>query len=312
MTKFDLRWKLFRHSKVYLLPTRFGIVYIFVLLAMLLVAASYANNLVYLLSFILISTMIASLIKTHYNLKGVVVRRIEVHSNHVDEDLEFVIYLSSMSHEAKLGLHVNLKAGGVKILKPGYLTILEPSEQAPITIVAKGASRGAFDMSHVRIESEFPIGLWRAWSVFKQEIRYCVYPKRLGKQALPEPTRLVENLNSKTYGSDDFTDHRAFQDGDSYRHIDWKARARGLPLLVKRFTGGDEALRVLDLAKVRSENLETRLMQLSAWVDQCNQMQKPFGLKLPGVNIEPNIGLLHYKRCQESLAQFGGRDGNAS
>ncbi|MES2965054.1 MAG: hypothetical protein V4760_14305, partial [Bdellovibrionota bacterium] len=60
-----------RKNRVYILPTGFGLVFIAGALVMILVGATYQNNLVNLLAFFMLSLVFIGMIQTHNNLKDV-------------------------------------------------------------------------------------------------------------------------------------------------------------------------------------------------------------------------------------------------
>jgi uncharacterized protein (DUF58 family) len=92
--------------------------------------------------------------------------------------------------------------------------------------------------------------------------------------------------------------------GESQRHIDWKAVARGQALMTKQFTAESDGLLYLDFAAVRLDDLEARLSQLALWVIEAERARRPYGLRLPLVEIPPSLGEPHLHRCLRALALF--------
>ena len=56
--------------RIYILPTRSGMVFVFFLLAMLVAAINYTNNLAFLLTFLLGSMALVSAVHTYANMAG--------------------------------------------------------------------------------------------------------------------------------------------------------------------------------------------------------------------------------------------------
>ena len=52
-------------KNLYMLPTRHGLIFAVILLAMLLLAVNYNNSLAYLMSFTLFATVLISMLHTH-------------------------------------------------------------------------------------------------------------------------------------------------------------------------------------------------------------------------------------------------------
>jgi uncharacterized protein (DUF58 family) len=103
---------------------------------------------------------------------------------------------------------------------------------------------------------------------------------------------------------DDFAGVRAYVPGESQRHIDWKAVARGQALMTKQFTAEADGLLYLDFAEVRLSDLEDRLSQLALWVIEAERARHPYGLRLPTAEIPPSLGESHFHRCLRALALF--------
>jgi uncharacterized protein (DUF58 family) len=103
---------------------------------------------------------------------------------------------------------------------------------------------------------------------------------------------------------DDFAGVRPYILGESQRHIDWKAVARGQGLMTKQFSPEASGSLYLDLASAALAGLEDRLSQLALWVLEAERARRPYGLRLPSVEIAPSLGDLHFHRCLRTLALF--------
>ena len=89
---------------------------------------------------------------------------------------------------------------------------------------------------------------------------------------------------------DDFAGVRAYVPGESLRHVDWKAFARGRPLSVKQFTGGGGYELWLDAAEMGRLPLEARLSQLALWVVNAEKEEIPYALKLGRTTLPLGLG----------------------
>ena len=98
--------------------------------------------------------------------------------------------------------------------------------------------------------------------------------------------------------------------GKSQRHIDWRAVARGQPLMTKQFAAEAEGSVHLDFSALRFHDVEERLSQLALWVIEAERARRPYSLRLPNTNIAPGLGEAHFHRCLRELSLFphdGGR-----
>ena len=119
----------------------------------------------------------------------------------------------------------------------------------------------------------------------------------------PPPTRTdTGGANDSDEGDDDFAGLRNFRDGDSPRHIAWKAFARDEELLVKQYAGTDVTTHWFDFDTLNQMDVEARLSQLTRWVVDANFKGNAWGLRLPGETLQPGIGPAHRERCLRALA----------
>jgi uncharacterized protein (DUF58 family) len=107
------------------------------------------------------------------------------------------------------------------------------------------------------------------------------------------------------HGQEDFAGLRQYHQGDSPRHIAWKAAARDQGLLTKQFTGRAETELWLDWAQLPPQmGIEDRLSHLARWVLDAHAAGLAYGLRVPGTSVEPATGEAHRERCLETLALF--------
>ncbi len=114
----------------------------------------------------------------------------------------------------------------------------------------------------------------------------------------------MENGSFKNRGMDDFQGLIAYQPGDSLRHIAWKAFSRGQGLYTKSFVGQSTETVSLDWALFRGADTEHKLSRLCDMVIKAHNLNLKYGLKLPGVTIEPDKGSIHKHRCLKALSLF--------
>jgi len=77
-------------------------------------------------------------------------------------------------------------------------------------------------------------------------------------------------------------------------------------LLSKEFSAMASSELWIDFEEARSSNLEQRLSMLCHWVLTADRFGQSYGLRLPGVAIQPSRGDGHRTRCLEALALFEG------
>jgi uncharacterized protein (DUF58 family) len=60
----------------------------------------------------------------------------------------------------------------------------------------------------------------------------------------------------------------------------------------------------LDFFELRLVNVEEKLSQLTLWVIEAERARQPYSLRLPGVEISPAVGQMHFHRCLRALSLF--------
>jgi len=292
-----------RYGKVYIIPTRFGLVFFAGIVIMLLVGATYANNLVNLLAFFLLAITLVAMVQTHNNLKDIKLHVITHDSAFADSLMTFTVALENTSQETRFNIDVrfaNLKHS--RDLESSHPLIAKAVvRQKTIYEVKK---RGQFSIEKVKVSTVYPVGLFYAWMWLKTDSTYIVYPKRDGLLNLP--TTAWENgvalSQYQSKGGDDFNGHRRYVQGDSSHRIDWKAYARGRPLLVKEFNEGNPSALLFDYHRLSHLGTEEKISQLAKWIDQAKQARLTYALQLPHKLISAGDDLHHYERCLQELA----------
>jgi uncharacterized protein (DUF58 family) len=103
---------------------------------------------------------------------------------------------------------------------------------------------------------------------------------------------------------DDFAGMRAYVQGESQRHIAWRAVARGQPLMTKQFTAEAEGALDFNFSRLLSTDVEARLSQLALWIVLAERARRPYGLRLPAAEIPPAVGQAHFHQCMRALSLY--------
>lgn len=288
--------------RVFILPTRSGLLFTVALMAMLLGSINYNLSLGYALVFLLAGIGITGMIHTFRNLFGLIIAPGTCDPVFASETAHFRLQLRNDRASSRLALSFVITEGQSIHLS------LRGNSLAEVALPIQSLQRGWLSLPRVRLSTVYPLGLFVAWSYLQPEMRCLIYPKPL-PSPLPLPAGSEQAGHQKgESGQDDFAGFRDRQPADSLRHVAWKASARDTgerPLLLKLFSGGSAAELQLDWALTAESALpETRISQLTAWVLAAEAENIPYGLRLPGVQIAINSGQAHQQHCLETLALF--------
>ncbi|MFA7664858.1 MAG: DUF58 domain-containing protein [Burkholderiaceae bacterium] len=301
-----------RHRHVYVLPTRPGLIYGVVVLAMLIASINYRLSLGYALSFLAAAVALVAMLQTWRNLATLVLR-----PGRADPVFagDFATLTAIVRNPGRLDrFALSFVAPGVA--SPHDFDIAGGTE-CIVALAAPARRRGWHPAPRLRLETRFPLGLWRAWTWWQPAIRLLVYP-RPEPPGRPLPAHVASAGEGRTPGSgdQDLAAQRPWRPSDSPRRIAWKtvARTASDELIVSEYEGGAIGELLLDWQQLPAAwDAERRLSQLTRWVLEADALGVRYALALPGSTAAPDSGPVHRARCLEALATWGlASEGNGS
>ena len=285
--------------RIYILPTRHGLVFLLVLFGMLLGSINYNNNLGFLLVFLLGAMVLVSIIHTWRNLLGLKVLSVAAAPVFAGETAVFEILTRSETLRRK-GVSFGFK-GGARVLEN-----IVAGTETKTAVGAETVHRGVYAPGKLIIATRFPLGLFRAWSGLDTGASVVVYPRPLaGSLELTDDAAAGDaDKAEESRGVDDFRGLKQYQPGDAIQHIAWKTLSRGQGVFTKEFAGEERHSVMLDYTAVRAADMETKLSRLTDMVLQASRRHLAYGLKLPGHYLPPDKGERHKHECLKTLALF--------
>lgn len=292
--------------QIYILPTRFGILFAIMLIAMLIGANNYGSNPGFLFTFLLAGLGMAALFQTWKNLLGLELSAAGGDPVFLGTAASFGLMLSNSGSAPKAG--IGLRLHRTMTVAADRLDI-GPGESRTGHIALQPQHRGWTHLPCVVIESIFPLGLFRAWVYVDIEHRCLVYPKPAASgSGFDQSTTTPNTAVSDTQDGDDFAGHRPYQHGDNMHHVDWKVVARGKGWHTKQFAAERGEQIWLRLAAADGQNVEQRLASVTRAVLDFEELSAQYGLDLGNQQIEPDRGMGHRDICLKALALFGSSD----
>ena len=291
--------------RIYIVPSGLGVAFTLMLFAMFLGAMNYANNLALGLTFMLGALALTAMHYCHRNLAGVHIRSAASEPVFAGQTARFRL---ALENDAKVARHELTIANEYGIATP---VRIEPGGRVVLDLDVPAPQRGLLPLDSFEITTRHPFGMFRAWAYLNMEIRCVVYPKPSPRGLPPPPLETdTGGAQETTRGDEDFAGLRAFHPGDSPRRIAWKAYAREQGLHVKLYAGTAVTSHSFDWDALDGLGTEARLSQLCRWVEDAYAAGRAFGLRLPGVEIAPNVGPGHRQHCLTALALFDERASN--
>lgn len=285
--------------RIYIVPSALGIAFALMLLLMFLGAMNYANNLALGLTFMLGALSLTAMHHCHRNLAGLRVRAAASRPVFAGQHARFRIALENTARLARHEITIANEQGSAPAVRmaAGERTILELELPAP--------RRGVLKLEHFEVATRHPFGLFRAWAFLHMDIGCIVYP-RPGPRGLSPPPMETDTGGAQDLrrGEEDFAGLRSFHPGDSPKRIAWKNYAKEQGLYVKQYAGTAVTSHLFSWDSLAGMDVEARLSQLCRWIEDAHTAGHAYGVKMPGVEIPPNVGPAHRRRCLTALALF--------
>lgn len=292
--------------RIFILPTRQGMGFAFVLLLMLLGDINYNLSLGYVLTFLLGTTAMMTMLHTFRNMAQLEIRAGRVDAVFAGDTAQFVFHFHNTGGLPRY--HLSLRDDN------GHSVTFDiPAQQSIEAVLPLPApQRGWLSSGRLVLFTEFPLGLFYAWSYLQFDTRCLVYPKPAAP--LPLPASLAQSGAGvfHTAGDEDFSGLRGYVAGDAMPRIAWKALAREQGLQVKQFSAPQGRELWLDWSLLPAVHTERKLEILARWVLDADAQQLHYGLRLPGVELPPAHGQAHRAECLRALALFGYGDAETS
>jgi uncharacterized protein (DUF58 family) len=290
-----------RGRQIYILPTRYGLLYGVLVAAVFISAINYGNNLAFLLAFQLAAVGHVAMHQTWRNLRGLRLGADALGRVYAGEDARFAVRVAAADGRDRPAVQVDGAADR---------TLVDCRGEAGAAGVLRVPTvcRGRVPLGRLTLSTRYPLGLLRAWSYVDTDAGAVVYPRPADRfDAAADPTYAGVEQGSLGVGADDFVGLRGYRPGDAPSRLDWKTLARERGLHTRQF-GGDRADRLwLSFDALEGLDTERRLEALCRGILDAERAGRHYGLRLPGEEIPPGHGERHAERCLTALALYEDR-----
>jgi uncharacterized protein (DUF58 family) len=288
-------------QRIYIVPSRFGYLFGLMVFLMLMGSMNYSNSMGFALTFLLTGLGLVAMHHTHRNLLNLSVRSGRHAPVFAGQDAEFQLVLDNAASTHRYAVAASL----AETDNDPVLFDVPAHGSALARLVVAAAQRGPLAAPAFRIHTEYPLGLFHAWTWMELDMHCVVYPRPADNRLQPPP---APGGNSgkpdRIGGKEDFIGLRNYQRGDGSRLIHWKTLPRTGQLMVKQFADPVQHELWLDWDTLPGLETEARLSQLCRWVLDAHRAGKSYGLVLPGLRLDPASSEQHRHTCLEALALF--------
>jgi len=287
-------------SNIYIVPTKAGFAFALTLVLMLVASINYQLNLGYLLTFLLAGSALVSMHLTHATLRGLTLRVKPPAPVFLGDGAELDIVLTNPSGTRHgIGL-------AVRHQRPFSFAWCDVPAQGSATarVSFVPLRRGLTPVPTLMAETRFPLGLFRAWTIWRPAAQAMAYPKAEEPPAPLPVTKPVPGTStaSRTSEGGEFDGVRSYRRGDSLRRVVWKKAARTGELVSRDTSESMNRELWLDFESAGLSDTEARLSRLAAWVLAADRLGVAYGLRIPGVDLAPGQGEAQRRTMLEALA----------
>jgi uncharacterized protein (DUF58 family) len=289
---------------IYIVPSRAGLMFGVVLTLLLVVSINYQLSLGFALTFLLAGSAAASMQMTHGSLRGLTLH-LKPLVPAFDGDAAVLEVIVTNPGGARLGVGFGLDLG----VRPIALAYAEIPAQGQVSVHLSWLAphRGLHQLPVVRVESRYPFGLFRAWTIWRPAGQQWIYPR---PESPTPPWPQVEASQgddrpaARTGSGTEFEGVRAYRRGDTLRQVVWKKAARTGELISRETAGAVQRELMLHWQQAQGLDTEARLSRLAAWVVAADTAGHRWGLALPHAELAPDNGAPHRHAALRALASL--------
>jgi uncharacterized protein (DUF58 family) len=301
-------WRLTQRN-IYILPTRAGLAFAMTLVLMLLAAINYQLNLGYALTFLLAGAGVVSMHLTHGTLRGLTLHLRPPAPVFAGEAATLEVVITNPGgarHGLALQFHDRHLHGRAHAWSDAPA---QGQETVHLSLVP--ARRGWHAVPTLVVETVFPFGLFRAWTIWRPAARVLAWPQP-EQPAPPLPTQgssAGDEQPARRGAGSEWDGVRPFRRGDTLRQVVWKKVARSGEMVSRESAGSgsrelwlDWAATLAPTAGGAARDTEARIARLTAWSLLAEREGLAYGLRLPGLERPPAQGPAQQRAVLEALA----------
>ena len=298
---------LLTQRNIYILPTKAGVAFALTLLLMLVASINYQLNLGYVLTFLLAGAGLVSMHLTHGTLRALTLHMRPAPAVFAGEPALLEIVITNPGGERHaLAIHFQDRSQAGRSF--AWCDVpAQGQESTHVSLVP--AARGWHEVPLLVVETVFPFGLFRAWTVWRPATRVLAWPRPETPLPPLPPSSPVpgEQASPQREAGSELDGVRFYRRGDSMRQVVWKKVAKSGQLVSRETCAAGSRELWLDWAAsapALAPDTEGRLSRLAAWVQAADRGGLAYGLRLPGREIDPGLGDVHRRAALDSLATF--------
>ena len=273
---------------LYILPTRFGLLWLAGGGLLLVVAIQSQRNGPLLLSFLMLGLWLLALHLTQFNLQGLELEALAPSGGFAGEMVAYPLLCRSRCQRDGIQLGLAGSAATHQPLAAG---------ESVLSVPWRAGRRGLQTPGRLRLQTTAPLGLFVCWTLWEPPRPQPIYPARRPGPVAEPPWPASSDTAP---GSDDWDDLRPHRPQDGLARLAWKSLAQGRGRQTKTFADATPAVGLLTPAPGLPP--ERALEHLSAEIWRRSKAGEAYGLALGDTQVATNTGPEHRDHCLLALA----------
>ncbi|MCP4924775.1 MAG: DUF58 domain-containing protein [Gammaproteobacteria bacterium] len=285
--------------RIYILPTRAGIIYAVVVSTMLLGSMNYNNNTGFALTFLLTGIGIISIYNCHRNLADIFLHFVGSRSVFAGESVHFNFIIENQNTYSRAQLLFCFD-GHQEICD-----VLAAGDRQPMSVRVNSTRRGRLNLPRLLLATRYPLGLFRAWTWINMDVTEIIYPQPAATAPSTMMSHGGHSISARhSAGDEDFSGLRSYHVGDPPKRIAWKILAHTGETMITEYNDGSRDPVWVDWYDYPSSHPEERLSLLTRRALDADLAGHIWGLRMPGQVIGADRGAAHRHQCLRALALY--------
>ncbi|MCL2009638.1 MAG: DUF58 domain-containing protein [Synergistaceae bacterium] len=288
---------------------RAGMVYIFTSIFLGVVSVNSSNNLLYLVTAMMLGYMLASGIAGRGNIRGASVSVSFPDEIYASVPCAVGVNVYNKNRFTPIFLiEVALEQGNSRT--SAFFPVVQPGRTESRMLLTAFPSRGRRSFEEIELSSVYPFNFFtRYWPVDADaEVTVFPYPLACDLEAVLPPMDKDEREGeiAGSLAEADIVGVRPYVEGDSMKRIHWKSSARTGKLHSRLYDGtlSYSHRRVIDLDRLTSGGVERGLAMAAYILVESIKSKLPIGMRYGGEFIPPASDYAHKKELLTRLALY--------
>jgi uncharacterized protein (DUF58 family) len=284
---------------------RAGSIYIAISIVLGVVAVNSTNNLLYLVTTVLLGYMLGSGVAGRRNVRGAEVSLTFPDEVYAHVPCPVIVHVLNKNRFASLFL-IDVSLGGQGVFFGSIPPGRTQSRTLFVTFPARG--RHVLDDDEVRLSSVYPFNFFVRWwaTGCREDVMVFPYPLRCqGESVFVQAPSNDARDASVPIGDTDVVGVRAYIDGDSMKRIHWKSSARTGKLKTRLYDGGGaDNGHIIDMDHLLADDVE-RGLSMAAWtITESMKSGAAVGMRWKNQITPPAAGRVHKLELLRRLALY--------